>query len=129
VLQLLQWPLSADDLQQTIAQHARVRNSVGTAGPWTSGNPACKSSKFRRHFGPLDEWESSSWPWGSWVVSHRFYYIPSPVLDAPTNLRVLVWNGLDRVSIRCGSRSGRVGKKNVERKNIMCMDGYAHFLL
>jgi hypothetical protein len=38
---------------------------------------------------------------------------PSPVLEnAPTNLRVLVWNGLSLVSIRCGSRSGHIGKKN-----------------
>jgi hypothetical protein len=38
---------------------------------------------------PLDEWESSSWPWGS--------------------------------------KSGHIGKKNVERQNIMCMYGYALF--
>jgi hypothetical protein len=61
---------------------------------------------------------------------HTSFCKPSPVLDAPTNLRVLVWSGLDLVIIsRCGSRCGYIGMKNVERKNIMRMDGYARFLL
>jgi hypothetical protein len=102
-------PLFAHDLQQTIVQHAEVQNSAGTMGPWTSGNPD------RGH--------------GACGQHHTSFSKLSPVLDAPINLRVLVWSGLDLVIIRCGSRSGHIDKKNVERKNIMRMDGYARFLL